>query len=146
MPVVWGQRLASAAEAVAALKALPAARPQSITCVRAEKRGGQLLSPIAQTVLRADGDGDGDESKVAQRPTRPAPLPRRRQSIAELAHQTNIVKRRTLRDLKLFVLDNSMRESTVGQTRGHTLADKSEIKKWTTKCKFEARGAGTQPT
>ena len=29
--------------------------------------------------------------------------------------------------MKVFVLDNSMRESTVGQTTGHTLGDKHAI-------------------
>ena len=32
-----------------------------------------------------------------------------------------------LRDLDLFVLDNSIRETTVGQLRGHTLEDKWAI-------------------
>ena len=32
-----------------------------------------------------------------------------------------------LRDLDLFVLDNSIRETTVGQVRGHTLQDKWAI-------------------
>ena len=32
-----------------------------------------------------------------------------------------------LRDLDLFVLDNSIRETTVGQLRGHTLEDKFAI-------------------
>ena len=33
-------------------------------------------------------------------------------------------KRQALRDLDCFVLDNSLRESTVGQLRGHTLENK----------------------
>lgn len=32
-----------------------------------------------------------------------------------------------LRNMDLFVLDNSMRETTVGQLRGHTLEDKYAI-------------------
>ena len=32
-----------------------------------------------------------------------------------------------LRDLDLFVLDNSIRESTVGALRGHTLQNKHDI-------------------
>ena len=32
-----------------------------------------------------------------------------------------------LKNLDLFVLDNSMRETTVGQLRGHTLEDKMAI-------------------
>ena len=32
-----------------------------------------------------------------------------------------------LKNLDLFVLDNSIRESTVGQLRGHTLQDKIDI-------------------
>ena len=36
-------------------------------------------------------------------------------------------KQKVLRELDLFVLDNSLRESTVGQLRGHTLESKWEI-------------------
>ena len=36
-------------------------------------------------------------------------------------------KYQALRDLDIFVLDNSIRESTVGQLRGHTLESKWEI-------------------
>ena len=36
-------------------------------------------------------------------------------------------KRKRLTNLDLFVLDNSIRESTVGQLRGHTLQNKIDI-------------------
>lgn len=36
-------------------------------------------------------------------------------------------KRKILRDLDVFILDNSIRETTVGQIRGHTLENKWEI-------------------
>lgn len=36
-------------------------------------------------------------------------------------------KRRKLKTSELFVLDNSLRESTVGQLRGHTLENKWQI-------------------
>ena len=36
-------------------------------------------------------------------------------------------KRRVLSKMKLFVLDNSLRESTVGQLRGHTIENKWKI-------------------
>ena len=36
-------------------------------------------------------------------------------------------KRQKLRNSKLFVLDNSLRESTVGQLRGHTPENKWKI-------------------
>ena len=36
-------------------------------------------------------------------------------------------KRARLRELDLLVLDNSIRESTVGQLRGHTLENKWKI-------------------
>ena len=36
-------------------------------------------------------------------------------------------KRKNLKEMDLFVLDNSLRESTVGQLRGHTIEDKWEI-------------------
>ena len=39
----------------------------------------------------------------------------------------NDTKMKTLKDLDLFVLDNSIRETTVGQLKGHTLDDKMEI-------------------
>ena len=43
-------------------------------------------------------------------------------------------KRERLRDLDLFVLDNSIRESTVGQLRSHTLENKIEIYRQVQKC------------
>ena len=36
-------------------------------------------------------------------------------------------KFKRLRDMDLFVLDNSIRESTVGALRGHTLQNKHDI-------------------
>ena len=36
-------------------------------------------------------------------------------------------KRKALRQMDLFVLDNSLRESTVGQLRGHTIENKWKI-------------------
>jgi len=41
-----------------------------------------------------------------------------------------------LKDMDLFVLDNSIRESTVGQLRGHTLEDKWAIYEEARKCGF----------
>lgn len=46
-------------------------------------------------------------------------------------------KRKVLQDLDLFVLDNSLRESTVGQVRGHTLQDKWDILNEVKKCDFK---------
>jgi hypothetical protein len=37
------------------------------------------------------------------------------------------LKQKILREKKLFVLDNSLRESTVGQLRGHTIENKWKI-------------------
>ena len=44
---------------------------------------------------------------------------------AELASDSH--RTETLRNLDLFVLDNSLRETTVGQLRGHTLENKRKI-------------------
>ena len=46
-------------------------------------------------------------------------------------------KYKTLKDLDLFVLDNSIRESTVGQTRGHTIEEKWKIYEEVKKCGFK---------
>ncbi|XP_038049048.1 uncharacterized protein LOC119722788 isoform X1 [Patiria miniata] len=46
-------------------------------------------------------------------------------------------KYQALRDLDIFVLDNSMRESTVGQLRGHTLESKWQIYDEVKKCGFK---------
>ena len=35
--------------------------------------------------------------------------------------------RKALKEMELFVLDNSLRESTVGQLRGHTIENKWKI-------------------
>lgn len=42
-----------------------------------------------------------------------------------------------LRDLDVFILDNSIRESTVGQLKGHTLESKWEIYNEVKKCGFK---------
>ena len=41
--------------------------------------------------------------------------------------KTTESKQEILREKKLFVLDNSLRESTVGQLRGHTIENKWKI-------------------
>ncbi|XP_078352217.1 uncharacterized protein LOC144636888, partial [Oculina patagonica] len=46
-------------------------------------------------------------------------------------------KRARLKDLDLIVLDNSLRESTVGQLRGHTLENKWNIYNEVKKCRFK---------
>jgi len=46
-------------------------------------------------------------------------------------------KMKRLQELDLFVLDNSIRETTVGQLRGHTLEDKMEIYEEVKKSKFD---------
>ena len=46
-------------------------------------------------------------------------------------------KRARLKDLDLIVLDNSIRESTVGQLRGHTLKNKWKIYNEVKKCGFK---------
>lgn len=46
-------------------------------------------------------------------------------------------KRAILRNLDMFVLDNSLRESTVGQLRGHTLENKFSILREVQECKFK---------
>jgi len=54
---------------------------------------------------------------------------------ADIAQEA--VKRETLRNLDCFVLDNSIRESTVGQLRGHTLENKWKIYEEVKKCGFK---------
>ncbi|XP_071487601.1 uncharacterized protein [Diadema antillarum] len=46
-------------------------------------------------------------------------------------------KYQVLRDLDIFVLDNSIRESTVGQLKGHTIESKWEIYNEVKKCGFK---------
>ena len=46
-------------------------------------------------------------------------------------------KYEALRDLDVFVLDNSIRESTVAQLRGHTLEDKWKLYREVQKCGFQ---------
>ncbi len=45
-------------------------------------------------------------------------------------------KEKALRELNLFVLDNSIRESTVGQLKGHTVPEKLHILEEVKKCGF----------
>ena len=53
----------------------------------------------------------------------------------DIAEQRD-TKRKTLKELDFVVLDNSIRETTVGQLRGHTLENKIEIYKEIKKCGF----------
>ena len=53
---------------------------------------------------------------------------------ADIAQEA--VKRETLRNLDCFILDNSIRESTVGQLCGHTLKNKWKIYEEVRKCGF----------
>ena len=43
-------------------------------------------------------------------------------------------KKKVLRNMEMFVLDNSLRESTVGQLRGHTIENKWKIYEQVTIC------------
>ena len=52
----------------------------------------------------------------------------------EIERETS--KYKVLRDLDCFVLDNSIRESTVGQLRGHTLESKWDVYNEEKKCGF----------
>jgi hypothetical protein len=47
---------------------------------------------------------------------------------------SELEKRKKLKHSELFVLDNSLRESTVGQLRGHTLENKWKIYDEVSKC------------
>ncbi|CAG2220393.1 unnamed protein product [Mytilus edulis] len=49
----------------------------------------------------------------------------------------SIKKYEVLKDLDLFVLDNSIRESTVGQLRGHTIENKWKVYDEVKKCGFK---------
>ena len=53
----------------------------------------------------------------------------------QLEQDTEKYKR--LKELDLFILDNSLRESTVGQTRGHTIDEKWKIYEEVKKCGFK---------
>ena len=58
----------------------------------------------------------------------------------------NTAKRDRLKNMNVFVLDNSLRESTVGQPIGHTLADKFKILDATKQCGFNHQVAGAFST
>ena len=51
--------------------------------------------------------------------------------------QAHAATRKRLKDVDFFVLDNSIRESTVGALRGHTLENKWKIYKEVKKCGFK---------
>ena len=52
-----------------------------------------------------------------------------RSKIGRMNQEINDVRenRKSLKEMELFVLDNSLRESTVGQLRGHTIENKWKI-------------------
>ena len=51
--------------------------------------------------------------------------------------EQDTAKYERLKELDLFILDNSLRESTVGQTRGHTIEEKWKIYEEVKKCGFK---------
>ena len=51
--------------------------------------------------------------------------------------EVRVQKRERLKNLDIFVLDNSLRESTVGQLRSHTLENKIKIYEEVKKCGFK---------
>ena len=51
--------------------------------------------------------------------------------------EQDTAKYKQLKELDLFILDNSLRESTVGQTRGHTIDEKWKIYEEVKKCGFK---------
>ena len=54
--------------------------------------------------------------------------------IREDIEKVRVQKRQRLRDLDFFILDNSIRESTVGQLRSHTIENKKKIYEQVKKC------------
>ena len=58
----------------------------------------------------------------------------------------NHAKRKVLENMKVFVLDNSLRESTVGQVIGHSFEDKFKILDETAKCGFHHQIVGAFST
>ena len=55
----------------------------------------------------------------------------------KLVEDMSEMTQQTLRNLDLFVLDNSLRESTVGQLKGHTVQDKMNILHEVKECNFK---------
>ena len=51
--------------------------------------------------------------------------------------EEDTAKYKRLKDIDLFILDNTIRESTVGQTRGHTIEEKWKIYEEVKKCGFK---------
>ena len=59
------------------------------------------------------------------------------EEISRMKNEIDLVRSKRhdrLKDLDLFILDNSIRESTVGQLRSHTLADKIQIYEQVKEC------------
>ena len=82
--------------------------------------GSGVEATASSSQLMAVGNVASRRSKLKPLPP-PGPCP-------ELNFEAlNFKARKSLRDLKLFVLDNSIRESTVGQTIGHNVEDKLKI-------------------
>ena len=59
---------------------------------------------------------------IVQQIERLQKIQRMQEEIKEEGKKTKVLKR-----MELFVLDNSLRESTVGQLRGHTIENKWKI-------------------
>ena len=63
-------------------------------------------------------------------------------SNGQMRSRVNRSKRERLRNMKVFVLDNSLRESTVGQAVGHSTEDKMKVFDATSSCGFKHQIVG----
>ena len=94
-----------------------------------------VAPPVVTDELIITTNPDGSVSGVSANPPtlEPAPSPGFDMLDAELKRikkYTDVVwaeKRERLKNVDFFLLDNSIRESTVGQLRGHTVEDKIKI-------------------
>ena len=73
-------------------------------------------------------------SEPKQAPKRAKLIDEEVQRIKKQIEEVRVQKRERLKNLDVFVLDNSIRESTVGQLRSHTLENKIQIYEEVKKC------------
>jgi hypothetical protein len=107
-----------------ALQMRPAAHPFGVSGEEEDGGDGNAVHLGAEEAAVGRPNAVGN---VASRRSKLKPLPPPGPCPELNFEALNFKARKSLRDLKLFVIDNSIRESTVGQTIGHNVEDKLKI-------------------
>jgi hypothetical protein len=106
--------------------------------------GASKVAPsAAQVPSPATSNPHTITAKIDQTKAKDSPAPSSAPADGVVLQGAGMAKLERLRNLDLFVLDNTLRETTVAQLKGHTLADKLELLELSAGCGFKDLILGT---